>query len=71
MKLDDTVVLGSLDALSRADDRCVADLASTILNRRVRRCIEIRERIKEKLGSQDMRPVQEVWDESFANTTLR
>jgi len=65
LKLDDTVVLGSLDALSHAEDDCVAQLASSILNRKVRKCIDIRERIKEKLGAQDTLALERELDIPF------
>ncbi len=65
LKLDDTVVLGSLGAMSEANDRCVAELASSLLNRRVRKCVDIRERIKEKLGSQNTAVLERTLVETF------
>ncbi len=50
LALDDTVVWGALSLLSGASDETIQSLAARLRDRRLYKCIDVRERLRTKLG---------------------
>ena len=53
MALDDSVVMGALPLLAEAEDKLVADFARRLLERRLFKCIDVRERLRHALGKNE------------------
>ena len=53
MKLDDTVVMGALPMLVDSEDKLIAECAKRICNRKVLKCIDVREKLKGLVLKQD------------------
>lgn len=69
LRLDDTVVMGSLDAMRSAKNGCIAELAGGLANRKVRKCIDIRERIKDRLCDPDIAGLEKALAEPLGKLT--
>jgi HD superfamily phosphohydrolase len=50
LQLDDSVVMGSLSMLADADDKCIAELAIRIRDRKIYNCVDVTKRMAAKFG---------------------
>ena len=53
VEVDDTTVWGSLSLLARAKDPAIAELAGRLRDRKLYKCIDIRQILAQKIGSDD------------------
>ena len=51
LALDDSVIGGALSMMADADDRLISDFSRRLRDRKLFKCIDIRERLTQKLGS--------------------